>query len=323
MRLLWMGIVIGCVFGGVVGYLLHADRAPAPTPRLAPPLVKSEAQAAAKPEIPAAPSVEFPAAEIFERLDRLDRSLESVRASVASLAAGIARHSKPIAAQPEVPKETDASTPVTAAPPKPPAADEEKEDLTSISNDVLLGQVKAVTRTHGGAMDVDGALRRVQALLDRALSPDERADAYVEEGILFRMKKDSAHEEEAFRRAMTEQDLTTPRGQEAAFQLGWTLSERSPRDAIEMFDVVAKEPATPSGFRQTCRWEVIRNAELMGDRARLRLELESFVADYGQLNAGWIADRVRDARDKLAALRRSRDRVSPVGLSRARERSSG
>ncbi len=281
-HLLGASLMAGLLVGGGVVYLLRPGAgASNSSPVASPP--------------PASDPVD---GEVLARLDRIEQRIEELQASLAALRSN-EQAASAIGKLPErSPEPPDDPTP-------PPAAAPAEDPLSSRPSNELLEELRDVTRgRQHEPKDVDEALNRLAILLERAQLPEERAALRTEEGILWRIKGDRAQERKAFRQALADQDITTKVGQEATYQLAWTLAyDGDPDAAIGLMDDVARQPTLSDGFRFSCRSQMIRLARETGDRDRERRELQSFIDDFGSSNGPWVEEQLRYARARLDELR--------------------
>ena len=208
------------------------------------------------------------------KIAALQQQAEDQQARIDALEAALASVKATAAAPPAAPQRADA--------PKQPG-------LAEMSDAQLLEHIKALVAAgdRGGPIDAQAVLDACAVLLARPLGVPTQAEVLVLSGIGYRVKKDRAAEEAAFRKAIEVAGPRTPEGRSAASQLAWTASRnREPRSAAEQFLALSLDTDAPAKQRSWNRYFAASNFEQAGDTPRALTEYRGVVEEYGQSDDG-------------------------------------
>ncbi len=224
---------------------------------------------AAPPSAPAAPAP--PYADPSARLDRIEARLEEIARVLA-------------------------------------AGEEGKKDIAvspAESTSDALGRIRTMVSSdrRGRPIDGRGVVEACDLLLGRELSARERTDALLLKGIGFRVLKDRAAEEAAFREALATAGPGTEGARSARFQLAWTEAYKgNHRVAAEAFVELSRDPAHDPSQIAWHHFSAGGEFHAAGDPESARREYETVVREYGGSTDPGTKMAVDGARRGLKAL---------------------
>ncbi len=230
-------------------------------------------------------------APVLRRLDEVAARLERLEGKVNELADAPARTAALGASLPAL---LDADTVLAAM----EAAEQKK--LDALSDQELLQESRRLQK--GG--DSAAAQQRLQTLLQRALTPEERGRAQTELGMLLRNRGDDASRTAArsmFQAVVDANGLASEIGSQAGLQLVWTDAKGD--DAargLAQAELLVNTPGVPAEIVRNARWATGVLAQGLGDTVRARVEYEALLRDLqGQVGQEKL---IEDIRRRLTGL---------------------
>jgi tetratricopeptide (TPR) repeat protein len=228
---------------------------------------------------------------VLRRLDDVAARLERLESKVAEFRSLPAR--TPVAGTP-TPVQLDADTVLAAM----EAAQQKKID--ALSDQELRQEARRLEK--GG--DNMAAQQRLETLLQRALTPENRARAQTELGMLLRNRGDAESVASAvamFQSVIDANGLASEVGSQAGLQLVWTDAKGSDAGrGMAQAELLVRTPGVPIEIVRNARWATGILAQNLGDTARARSEYESLLRDLqGQTGQEKL---VEDIRRRLAGL---------------------
>ena len=208
-------------------------------------------------------SLEARVEEQQARIDALEKSLAETTARAAAA-------------------ETSATRASTGAAPRDASA--ETDRLKAMSDDDLLAYIKTLVSADRRGVAIDGraVLDACEILLARPLDAGRRADGFIQKGIGYRVLKDRAAEEAAFKESLAIAGPRTAGGRSALYQLAWTAARNSDhRSAAEQFLALSQDTDAPVVQRAWNRLHAAGQFESAGDTARALAEYRSLTDEFG------------------------------------------
>lgn len=221
--------------------------------------------------------------ELTERLRALDAKVDAVLAAPARVAVG------------ESPSQAvDADALFRAM------EQVEQKKLEALSDDALL-QSSRVAMKAGNAED---AVRRLETLLQRPLTPEKRSDLMMELGMHYRTQATEASlaaSNRTLQAVIDSQGIGSRVGVAAANQLAWTcLAQKDASRALAHAEAAARSSGATPEQRIHARWTAAIAAQSLGDRVRARSDFQALLRELeGQPNYEWL---VADIRERLQRL---------------------
>ena len=189
---------------------------------------------------------------------------------------------------------------VSPEPVRAPESDRPRraDPYAHLSNSDLRIQAKAHRK------DTAKALGMWRSLIERDLPPQEKAEALLQSGHVYRQLGEWDAAIASFRTAGETAGLATPKGQLAVYQLGWALTSNGDvRAALVEMDRVIAEPNATGPMRTSARLAAAGFAKATGDVERARREWERLVADFEDHEEAWYRSIAKTAADRLSELR--------------------
>ncbi len=237
------------------------------------PLVPPESAASPEPASNvASPPTDI--APVLARLDAMDRRLGRIEDRLDGFAAAPARIAA-TGASPSGPVAVDVDALQRAL----EGVEQKKRDAKS--DDELLRGARVAAKTG----DVADGITQLQALLQRPLSPERRAEALLELGML---QRQLGTRESLVESARTLQQLVDANGMDskvgrgAAYQLVWTCADmKDAARGIALAQAYSQSPGATPYQRVEGRWATAILMQGSGDAARARQEFEALLRDVG------------------------------------------
>lgn len=228
---------------------------------------------------------------VLRRLDEVAARLERLEGKVTQLSDAPVRTAVAGTAAPSV---LDADTVLAAL------QMAEQKKLDALSDGELLQEARRLQK--GG--DLAAAQQRLQALLQRALTPDERGRAQMELGMVLRSRGDAESRAAAaamFQSVVDANGLGSELGSQAGLQLVWTHTKGEDAAAgMSQAQLLVTTRGVPEEIRRNARWATGILAQGMGDAVRARTEYESLLREMdGQPEQAKL---VADIRRRLGEL---------------------
>jgi len=156
---------------------------------------------------------------------------------------------------------------------------------TTPPDDAEPGRIESLRlRARGLSTDPTRAADAVaawDAVAAAAGDPEARAEAWFEQGEVYREVEDFPHAADAWQKVVDAVGLQSLRGQSAAYQLAWARAySNESAAAYETFRTLAATPGLPKPLEAATRLQVAAFARANGDLDTARREYERCVADY-------------------------------------------
>lgn len=141
-------------------------------------------------------------------------------------------------------------------------------------------------RALGLSSDLTRAADAVEAwgrVAERATDPEAKAEAWIEQGEVYRELEDYAGAAAVWEKAVNAVGLRSERGRSAAFKLGLAYGyEEDHRAAYRTFRQLAGAPGISKRLGAAARFQAACYARANGDIDAARREYERLVADYAR-----------------------------------------
>lgn len=207
---------------------------------------------------------------VLLRLDDLAARLERLEGRITNLADASARTP---AATPFPPATLDADTVLAAM----EAAERKKVD--ALSDKELLHEALRLQKVG----DAAAAQQRLQALLQRPLTPEQRGRAQTELATLLRNRGDADSVAAAvamFQSVVDTHGLASEIGSQAGLQLVWTdVKGNGAARGLAQAQLLVETPGVPAEIVRNARWATGIMAQNLGDTVRARAEFASLLRD--------------------------------------------
>ncbi len=176
----------------------------------------------------------------------------------------------------------------------------ERKKLDALSDEALQNSARVAMK--GG--DSEDGLRRLDALLQRSLTPEKRAEVMTELGMLYRnqgTKEALASSARTLQSVIDAQGMESQLGVAAASQLVWTCSaQKDPGRALAFAEAAARSVAATPDQRINARWAAAVMTQQLGDPVRARTDYQNLLREIdGQPNYGKLALDIRLRLEKL------------------------
>jgi hypothetical protein len=211
-------------------------------------------------------------APIVARLDELTERLRALDAKVDAVLAGPAR----VAAGGQSSPALDADALLRAL------QQVEQKKLEALSDDELLRGARRAMNS-GDPRDGEDAMRQLEALLQRPLTPGKRAEVMTALGVQYRTQGTEASlaaSHKALQSVIDSQGIGSSAGVEAAYQLVWTCNaQRDASRALAHADAAARSSGATPAQRINARWAAAIMAQQLGDRGRARSDFQGLLPE--------------------------------------------
>lgn len=179
------------------------------------------------------------------------------------------------------------------------AGSENPVRLRNLDDQQLLVETRRLRRK---AKDPAGARRALTELLQRSLSPAERAEVFTELGSLERQAGRLQESEAQLHRALSHADPDGDSRAWAGYELALTLTKRGRHpDALAAANDAVAIKGSSKWVRAHCRWAVGTISEKVGNLDSARREYRELLTLIGDdTTFQWCID---DIRARLAAMR--------------------
>jgi hypothetical protein len=176
----------------------------------------------------------------------------------------------------------------------------ESERFATLKDFELMGEANRLCDSQH--LDRSGALRAVEALLARELSPALRVQATTLLGSLQRQSGQYTESVATLQRVVDAEGLASREGGDAAYQLVWTFNEqKNYAAALELAGRVAREPKVSRANQLAGRWAAAVVAANSGDVDGARREFATLAQQlFNDPQCSWIA---QDSSRRLQELR--------------------
>ncbi|MBL8747762.1 MAG: hypothetical protein JNK78_01275 [Planctomycetes bacterium] len=263
-KLLLSAVAGGAIVGAFAWWLGGAS----------PPSVAPSESAAAPAPAPLVATTTTDLAPVLGRLDAMDRRLGRIEDRLDGFAA------------------TPVRTPVSGPAPSGPIAVDvdalqralegvEQKKRDAKSDDELLRGARVAAKTG----DVADGIAQLQALLQRPLTPDRRAEAMLELGMLQRQlgtRESLAESARTLQQLVDANGMESKVGRGAAYQLVWTCADmKDAARGIALAQAYSQSPSATPYQRVEGRWATAILMQGSGDAARARQEFEALLRDMG------------------------------------------
>ena len=171
----------------------------------------------------------------------------------------------------------------------------EHRKLEAMSDDELLRSAREIQERGGGTVV---PIRRLEALLGRSLSTEQRVEAMTQLAIMRRIQgtpEGLESSERSLQEIISRHGADSRHGLQATYQLIWTVSARQePARGLELARRYAQSPLATLAERQQGRWAVAIMLQQIGDSVRARSEFEQLLREVdGQPQRQALADDIR------------------------------